>query len=57
MPEGPFALVLRRLTERGLVTADLKTTEHGERALARARAEGKELASAQDEGPCTEPSR
>jgi hypothetical protein len=40
-----IALTLRRLTKRGLVTSDMKITEHGERALARARAEGKSLAT------------
>jgi hypothetical protein len=36
-----IALTLRRLKKRGLVTSDMKTTEDGDRALARARAEGK----------------
>jgi hypothetical protein len=39
-----ISLTLRRLSKRGLMTSDLKITEQGERALARARAEGKWLA-------------
>ena len=49
-----FPAALHRLNKRGLITAQMQITEDGERALARARSEGKELATAGNEGPCTE---
>jgi len=52
-----IAFALRRLKKRGLVTAEMRITEDGERALARARAEGKTLADVSDQGPVTESPR
>jgi hypothetical protein len=52
-----FPVALRGLTERRLVTPQMKLTNEGERALDRARAEGKQLAGAGNEGPCAETPR
>jgi hypothetical protein len=48
-----FPGALHKLTKRGLITAQMQVTEDGERALARARAEGKDLATAGNEDRCT----
>src|SRR5215471_18281415 len=52
-----FPRTLRGLSKRGLVTPQMKITEDGQRALARAKAEGKQLAGAAHQGPCAETSR
>src|SRR5262249_35988258 len=44
-----FPRTLRRLIKRGLVTPQMQVTEDGERALARAHAEGKQLAGVGNE--------
>jgi hypothetical protein len=49
-----FPAALHRLCKRGLITAQMQVTEDGERALARAHAEGKDLATAGNEDHCTE---
>ena len=52
-----FPAALHRLCKRGLITAQMQVTEDGERALARAHAEGKDLSTAGNEDHCTETSR